>query len=176
MGGSSLAPEVMQKTFGAVKGFPELHVLDSTDPAQIARIEASVDLAHTLFIVSSKSGTTLETNLLFQYFLERVKSAVGDAHACGHFIAITDPDSPLQQVAEADRLPSGVFRCAEHRRPVFGALELRTGPSGVDWRRRRTASRPDGVDGAFLCAERPRRRESGGRPGRHPRDPRRRRP
>jgi transaldolase / glucose-6-phosphate isomerase len=100
MGGSSLASEVMQSTFGPVKGFPELQVLDSTDPAQIARVEASVDLAHTLFIVSSKSGTTLEPNLLFQYFLERLKRRVGDAHACGHFIAITDPDSPLQQVAE----------------------------------------------------------------------------
>jgi transaldolase / glucose-6-phosphate isomerase len=100
MGGSSLAAEVMQKTFGAVKGCPELLVLDSTDPAQIARTEAAVDVAHTLFIVSSKSGTTLEPNVLFQYFLERVKRAVGDTHACGHFIAITDPGSPLQQVAE----------------------------------------------------------------------------
>jgi transaldolase / glucose-6-phosphate isomerase len=100
MGGSSLAPEVMQKTFGRVKGCPELIVLDSTDPAQIARTEAAVDVAHTLFIVSSKSGTTLEPNALFQYFLERVKTAVGVAHACGHFIAITDPDSPLQQVAK----------------------------------------------------------------------------
>jgi transaldolase/glucose-6-phosphate isomerase len=100
MGGSSLAPEVMQKTFGAVKGCPELLVLDSTDPAQIARAEASVDVARTLFIVSSKSGTTLEPNVLFQYFLERVKTAVGAALAGGHFIAITDPDSPLQRVAE----------------------------------------------------------------------------
>ena len=100
MGGSSLASEVMQKTFAAAKGLPELRVLDSTDPAQIVGIEASVDLAHTLFVVSSKSGTTLEPNLLFQYFLERVKRTVGDTHACGHFIAITDPDSPLQQVAE----------------------------------------------------------------------------
>jgi transaldolase/glucose-6-phosphate isomerase len=100
MGGSSLAPEVMQKTFGRAKGFPELQVLDSTDPAQIARVEASVDLAHTLFIVSSKSGTTLEPNVLFQHFLEQVKRSVGDAHAGGHFIAITDPGSPLQQVAD----------------------------------------------------------------------------
>jgi transaldolase/glucose-6-phosphate isomerase len=100
MGGSSLAPEVMQRTFGTVKGYPELIVLDSTDPAQIARTELAVDLAHTLFIVSSKSGTTLEPNVMFQYFLERVKRTVGPAHACGHFIAITDPDSPLQQLAE----------------------------------------------------------------------------
>ena len=100
MGGSSLASEVMQRTFGAAKGCPDLLVLDSTDPAQIASTEAAVDVAHTLFIVSSKSGTTLEPNLLFQYFLERVKSAVGDALAYGHFIAITDPDSALHRVAE----------------------------------------------------------------------------
>jgi transaldolase/glucose-6-phosphate isomerase len=99
MGGSSLAPEVMQKTFGAVKGCPELLVLDSTDPAQIARTEAAVNVAHTLFIVSSKSGTTLEPNVLVRYFLARVTTAVGAAHAGGHFMAITDPDSPLQQVA-----------------------------------------------------------------------------
>ena len=100
MGGSSLAPEVLQKTFGADKGCPELLVLDSTDPAQIARTEAAVDLAHTLFIVSSKSGTTLEPNVLAQYFLDRVRAAVGVAHAGAHFIAITDPDSPLQRIAE----------------------------------------------------------------------------
>ncbi len=100
MGGSSLAPEVMQQTFGAAKGRPDLLVLDSTDPAQIAGTEAAVDMARTLFIVSSKSGTTLEPNVLVQYFLDRVRTAVGAAHAGGHFIAITDPDSPLQQVAE----------------------------------------------------------------------------
>ena len=109
MGGSSLAPEVMQKTFGAAKGCPELLVLDSTDPAQIARTEAAVDVAHTLFIVSSKSGTTLETNLLFQYFLGRVKSAVGAALAPGHFIAITDPDSPLHRLAEDTRFRQVFF-------------------------------------------------------------------
>jgi transaldolase/glucose-6-phosphate isomerase len=109
MGGSSLAPEVMQKTFGTVKGRPELLVLDSTDPAQIARTEAAVDVAHTLFIVSSKSGTTLEPNILVQYFLDRVKTAVGDAHAGGHFVAISDPDSPLQQVAEDGRFRQVFF-------------------------------------------------------------------
>jgi transaldolase/glucose-6-phosphate isomerase len=100
MGGSSLAPEVMQKTFGAARGYPQLLVLDSTDPAQIARTEAAVDVAHTLFIVSSKSGTTLESTVLVQYFLDRVKTAVGAGHAGGHFVAITDPGSPLQPLAE----------------------------------------------------------------------------
>ena len=64
MGGSSLGPEVMAETFGTPKGFPELHVLDSTDPAQVAASKAAVDLAQTLFIVSSKSGTHLEPNIL----------------------------------------------------------------------------------------------------------------
>src|SRR5262249_21951471 len=62
MGGSSLCPEVMRMTFGKVPGFPELHVLDSTDPAQIRAIEKKIDLANTIFIVSSKSGSTLEPN------------------------------------------------------------------------------------------------------------------
>ena len=109
MGGSSLCPEVMRKTFGTIKGFPELHVLDSTDPAQIAAIEHAVDLTHTLFIVSSKSGTTLEPNILLQYFLTRVKRAVGEAHACGHFIAITDPDSALHHLAERERFRQVFF-------------------------------------------------------------------
>ena len=73
MGGSSLCPEVMRMTFGKVAGFPELHVLDSTDPAQIRAIENKIDLANTIFIVSSKSGSTLEPNIYKQYFFERVK-------------------------------------------------------------------------------------------------------
>ena len=68
MGGSSLCPEVLRMTFGKMKGFPELHVLDSTDPAQIKAIEAKVDLRRTLCIVSSKSGSTLEPNIYKQYF------------------------------------------------------------------------------------------------------------
>jgi transaldolase/glucose-6-phosphate isomerase len=109
MGGSSLCPEVMRKTFGILKGFPELHVLDSTDPAQIAAIEHAVDLTHTIFVVSSKSGTTLEPNILLQYFLTRVKRAVGEAHAGGHFIAITDPDSALHHLAERERFRQVFF-------------------------------------------------------------------
>jgi transaldolase / glucose-6-phosphate isomerase len=109
MGGSSLCPEVMRKTFGTIKGFPELHVLDSTDPAQIAATEHAVDLTHTLFIVSSKSGTTLEPNILLQYFLARVKGAAGEAHAGGHFIAITDPDSALHHLAERERFRQVFF-------------------------------------------------------------------
>jgi len=103
MGGSSLCPEVLRMTFGKMKGFPGLHVLDSTDPAQIKAIEAKVDLHRTLCIVSSKSGSTLEPNIYKQYFFERVKAKVGEKEAGNHFIAITDPGSKMQQVAEADK-------------------------------------------------------------------------
>ena len=103
MGGSSLCPEVMRMTFGMIGGFPELHVLDSTDPAQIRAIEGRIDLKNTIFIVSSKSGSTLEPNIFKQYFFERVKQAVGAAEAGQRFIAITDPGSKMQQVAEADK-------------------------------------------------------------------------
>src|SRR6266852_4849731 len=101
MGGSSLCPEVLRMTFGRVAGFPELHVLDSTDPAQIRSVERRLDPAKTLFIVSSKSGATLEPNIFKDYFFDRVRRAVGEEGAGSRFIAITDPRSKLQQVAEA---------------------------------------------------------------------------
>src|SRR5260370_19122600 len=76
MGGSSLCPEVLRMTFGKTRGFPELHVLDSTDSVQIMAIEAKVDLNITLCIVPSKSGSTLETHIYKQYFFERIESKV----------------------------------------------------------------------------------------------------
>src|SRR5262249_21664950 len=72
MGGSSLGPEVLDATLGQQPGWPRFHMLDSTDPAQIKAIERAVDLAHTLFIVSSKSGSTLEPNIFMAYFHDRV--------------------------------------------------------------------------------------------------------
>jgi transaldolase / glucose-6-phosphate isomerase len=102
MGGSSLCPEVLRLTFGKIEGFPELHVLDSTDPAQIKAIEAKIDLKNTLFIVSSKSGGTLEPNIYKQYFFARVKEAVGEKEAGNRFITVTDPGSKMQHVAESD--------------------------------------------------------------------------
>ena len=103
MGGSSLCPEVLGMTFRKQPGFPELYVLDSTDPAQVKAAESSVDLAKTLFIVSSKSGSTLEPNVFKQYFFERVKQVVNADKAGSRFVAITDPGSKMQHVAEADR-------------------------------------------------------------------------
>ena len=109
MGGSSLCPEVLKETFGRIHGFPEVLVLDSTDPAQIRAFERKVDVAKTLFIVSSKSGSTLEPNIFKQYFFERARQVVGAERAGGRFIAITDPGSRLQQVAEADRFRQVFF-------------------------------------------------------------------
>ena len=103
MGGSSLCPEVLRMTFGKIAGYPDLHVLDSTDPAQVKSFADKIDIARALFIVSSKSGSTLEPNIFKQYFFERTKEAVGADKAGSHFIAITDPGSKMQQVAEADR-------------------------------------------------------------------------
>jgi transaldolase/glucose-6-phosphate isomerase len=103
MGGSSLCPEVLRMTFGKVKGYPELHVLDSTDPAQIKAVEGKLDLKSTICIVSSKSGSTLEPNIYKQYFFERVKAKVGEREVGSRFIAITDPGSKMQQVAQGDK-------------------------------------------------------------------------
>jgi transaldolase/glucose-6-phosphate isomerase len=102
MGGSSLCPEVMAVTFGKIDGSPELHVLDSTDPAQVRSFENRIDPRRTLFIVSSKSGTTLEPNILKQYFFDRIERLIGRAEAGSRFIAITDPESKMQQIAERD--------------------------------------------------------------------------
>jgi transaldolase/glucose-6-phosphate isomerase len=104
MGGSSLAPEVLQATFGAAPGYPPLTVLDTTDPATILAAERSLDLARTLFIVSSKSGTTLETIALFRYFSEKSRAVTG---SLGNFIAITDPGTPLEKTAARQ----GFWRC-----------------------------------------------------------------
>lgn len=102
MGGSSLCPEVLKITFGTQAGHPELHVLDSTDPAQIRSVEKQVDLARTLCIVASKSGSTLEPNIFKQYFYDRVQQTIGKDKAGEHFVAITDPGSKMQKVAEGD--------------------------------------------------------------------------
>jgi glucose-6-phosphate isomerase len=103
MGGSSLCPEVLRMTFGRITHYPTLHVLDSTDPAQVKFFEHQIDIPKTLFIVSSKSGSTLEPNIFKQYFFERTRQAVGAVKVGSHFIAITDPGSKMQQVAETDR-------------------------------------------------------------------------
>jgi glucose-6-phosphate isomerase len=99
MGGSSLCPEVLRRTFGVAPGYLELFVLDTTDPATIRAVEQQIDLTKTLFIVASKSGETIETLSQFKYFSERL-SRLGDTGGA-HFIAITDPGTPLEDLARA---------------------------------------------------------------------------
>ncbi|MBV9243035.1 MAG: bifunctional transaldolase/phosoglucose isomerase [Acidobacteria bacterium] len=98
MGGSSLCPEVLSMTFGK----QQFHILDSTDPAQVKAVEEMLDLERTLFIVASKSGSTLEPNIFKQYFYERVAEKVGRENAGKQFVAITDPGSKMEQVAKDD--------------------------------------------------------------------------
>ena len=115
MGGSSLCPEVLAKTYGQIDGFPQLHVLDSTDPRQVKAFEDAVDLERTLFIVSSKSGSTLEPNIFKQYFFERTKEVVGPDKAGSRWVAVTDPGSKLEKEAQADK-----FRYIFHGVPSIG--------------------------------------------------------
>lgn len=96
MGGSSLGPEVLGQTFGPQSDWPRFHMLDSTDPAQIKAIDQAVDLDKTLFMVSSKSGGTLEPNIFLDYFLSRVIATCSGDKAGEHFVAVTDPGSSLE--------------------------------------------------------------------------------
>ncbi len=103
MGGSSLCPDVLRMTFPKVAGYPELLVLDSTDPQQVKAAEKAIDVKQTIFIVSSKSGTTLEPNIFEQYFYQKTVEAVGADKAGQHWIAVTDPGSKLQALAEKEK-------------------------------------------------------------------------
>ena len=98
MGGSSLAPEVLRATFGVARGYLDLAVLDSTDPAAVRTALASSDPGHTLYIISSKSGGTTEPNVFFQVFWEQVRAARGE-HAGENFVAITDPGTAMERRA-----------------------------------------------------------------------------
>ena len=113
MGGSSLCPEVLRRSFGRAAGSPDLHVLDSTDPARVRSIEQRIDYRRTLFIVSSKSGTTLEPNIFLSYFAERARARPGLAGS--RFVAVTDPGSKLEQLAVGEG-----FRHVFHGVPSIG--------------------------------------------------------
>ena len=98
MGGSSLGPEVLRRVFGSNPGYPRLLVLDSTLPAWIDAVDQAIDPAHTLFLVSSKSGSTIEPNALYAHFRQRVEAAAGKARAGQRFVAITDPGTVLERM------------------------------------------------------------------------------
>jgi transaldolase / glucose-6-phosphate isomerase len=102
MGGSSLCPEVFRRTFGKIPGRPELHVLDSTDPATILAFESKVDLPNTVFVVASKSGTTIEPLMFYKYFLHEMRKVKGE-RAGENFVAITDPSTLMEAMATGDK-------------------------------------------------------------------------
>ncbi|AVT82545.1 bifunctional transaldolase/phosoglucose isomerase [Rhodopseudomonas palustris] len=126
MGGSSLGPEVIAETFPRQDGFPKLHVLDSTDPAQVRALEASVKLDSTLFIVSSKSGGTTEPNVMKAYFFARVTEAIGADQAGRHFVAVTDPGSSMEKVATEQK-----FAKIFHGDPTIGGRYSVLSPFGL---------------------------------------------
>src|SRR5262249_3420335 len=102
MGGSSLCPEVFRRTFGKIPGNPELHVLDSTDPATILDFESKAELPDALFLLASKSGTTIEPLMFYKYFINRVRQLKGD-RAGENFVAITDPGTLMEAMATGDK-------------------------------------------------------------------------
>lgn len=115
MGGSSLAPELFARTFGPAPGYPRLTILDSTDPVAVTNVRRQLDPERTLFIVSSKSGGTVETLSFFNYFYTRVADLIGPENAGNHFVAISDPGSSLLRLAEQYR-----FRAAFANDPNIG--------------------------------------------------------
>jgi transaldolase/glucose-6-phosphate isomerase len=124
MGGSSLAPELFQQTFGNRKGYPELSVLDSTHPAAVKAVEARLDLSKTIFIVSSKSGGTTETNSFFKYFWKKVSGISKEPGR--QFVAITDPKTSLAKLAAESR-----FRMVFDGDPEVGGRYSALSPFGL---------------------------------------------
>jgi len=104
MGGSSLAPEVVRSIIGREDGFPDLHVLDSTDPGQIRSVERVIDISRTVFLVASKSGTTLEVNILKQHFFHRAVQQFGEREAGRRFVVTTDPGSKMEPIARQENV------------------------------------------------------------------------
>jgi len=126
MGGSSLGPEVLARTFPRKPGFPKLHVLDSTDPAQVRAMEQAIDISKTVFIVSSKSGGTTEPNAMKDYFFGRVAEAIGASKAGHRFIAVTDPGSSLEKTAQRQG-----FARVFHGEPSIGGRYSVLSPFGL---------------------------------------------
>ncbi len=115
MGGSSLCPAMMAKTFGNIAGYPKLHILDSTDPLQIRHLEKHINLEKTLFIVSSKSGGTLEPNIFKDYFYTQLQTILNKQNVADRFIAITDPETSLDKMAKNEH-----FKAIFHGVPSIG--------------------------------------------------------
>lgn len=121
MGGSSLAPDVLRRTFGSRPGYPELIVLDSTHPEAVRSVAARIAISRTLFVVSSKSGTTTEPLDFHRYFWQAVRAAGADP--AGRFVAVTDPGSPLEALATDHRFRA-VFRALPTVGGRYSALTM----------------------------------------------------
>ncbi len=156
MGGSSLAPEVLRRTFGA----ESFHVLDTTHPKAIRALERKLDLGKTLFLVSSKSGSTLETRSHMDYFWEQVggREPLRRSHRSG---------IGSRAGRRGARFPSHVPGRAHDRRALLGALDVRARAGGAHGRRPGALLAQDGRDGRGLPA---RRRQSRARARRAPRN------
>jgi transaldolase / glucose-6-phosphate isomerase len=102
MGGSSLAPEVLRAVLGVREGWPSFHMLDSTDPGSVASVEAAIDLPHTVFLLASKSGGTIEPNSMAAYYRARLEAS-GITRWAEHFVAITDDGTALHRRAKEER-------------------------------------------------------------------------
>ena len=101
MGGSSLCPEVLRQTFGVQESYPELLVLDSTDPDVLANFRTQIDLDRCLFVIASKSGTTTEPLVFYKYWYDQVRQTKGNPG--DSFVAITDPGTRMVEMATADQ-------------------------------------------------------------------------
>lgn len=141
MGGSSLCPEVLARTFGQAAGFPQLLVLDSTVPAQVLRLNSQLDPATTYFIVASKSGSTIEPNSFKQFFFDRTTKTPGLTPPGSRFIAVTDPGTHMQKVAEGDQ-----FRAIYYGDPQVGGRFSALSPFGM------IPAASSGIDAAAFLA------------------------
>lgn len=125
MGGSSLAPLVFASSFGRREGFPRLEVLDSTEPASVLAAAQAAPPGRTIYVVSSKSGTTLEPNLFFDYFFSQAEAELG-SKAGERFVVITDPGNPLQELAASRKVEATVFGD-----PAIGGRYSALSPFGI---------------------------------------------
>ena len=161
MGGSSLGPEVLAQTFAKQPGFPKLHVLDSTDPAQVRTMQAAIDIANTLFIVSSKSGGTTEPNVMKDYFFARVSRS----HRRREGRPPIHRGDRSRLVAGEGRDQTGLCphlpRRPHHRRTLFRAVAVRAGAGRGRRHRPSHAAEAYARDGALLRTGRAAARKSG---------------